>query len=140
MSYRIKCYTLFDITYTGITNNRNKENVTDWQYKRNTQCNLDTILQVISLRAQPENISNPIKSNKDKKFGSKYSNKGQQWTFVFDIAYHSVFNDGTNELGLLYNDCQGVPMIICGTEQQNLITSLDVTDEYRNIYFEIINE
>jgi hypothetical protein len=62
MSFKISCYTLFDITQTGVIN-RGKpgtdEDIDAWLVKRNTQCNFDTILQVISLRSQPEDISKP---------------------------------------------------------------------------------
>ena len=54
MSYRIRCYTLFDITRTGVLNRKspamyNPEELKSWEYKRNTQANYDTILQIINL-------------------------------------------------------------------------------------------
>ena len=64
MSYRISCYTLFDITQTGVLN-RTKPNegqdLAEWVQKRNTQCNFDTVLQVIALRSQPEIVNFPSK-------------------------------------------------------------------------------
>ena len=65
MNHRIACFTLFDITKTDITNrkapiNLSVKDLDDWEYKRNSQCNFDTIIQVISLRAQPERITKPI--------------------------------------------------------------------------------
>jgi len=63
MSLKIRCYTLFDISKTGVTNRRNSNNPDPkWQKQRNTQCNFDTILQVASLRSQPENITDPVES------------------------------------------------------------------------------
>jgi hypothetical protein len=63
MSHRIACYTLFDITKTGILNRaRPADDVTDfnlWSDQRASQCNLDTLLQVISLRSQPDNSTIP---------------------------------------------------------------------------------
>ena len=64
MSIKIACYTLFDITQTGVLNRSKPAVDMDpevWIYKRNTQCNFDTILQVISLRSQPEVIDLPVK-------------------------------------------------------------------------------
>ena len=61
----ITCYTLFDITQTGVLNRAkppNNEEHDQWLKQRNTQCNFDTIQQAISLRSQPEMISLPKKT------------------------------------------------------------------------------
>ena len=148
MSFRITCYTLFDITQTGVLN-RSKPSVdqdmTDWTYKRNTQANFDTILQVISLRSQPESLSIPkkrlIKFDDFENFGFLFQQIENEtypmWEFSFDIQHHSVFNDGISELGALYNDCNGVPMILCGTEWEKLPSFLDTSEELKNIYFTV---
>lgn len=146
MSYVITCYTLFDITYSQILNRhrpKNGEDVNVWRYKRSTQANLDTILQIISLRSQPENISIPIRKDIRfdifNNFGFLFEQEEDMsypcWSFTFEIMHPSVFNDGINELGTLYNDCDGVPMILCGTEYSRLPEFLDGTIELRNIYF-----
>jgi hypothetical protein len=146
MSHRIVCYTLFDITATGVLNRQrpvedHEYNV--WVHKRNTQCNFDTILQSISLRSQPEIVKHPEKllvtfdDNSD--FGFLFDGEDQPcWTFEFDIMHASVFDDGINELGALYNDCDGVPMIKCGTEWDKLPAFLDTSPEMRNIYFKVV--
>lgn len=151
MSYRITCYTLFDITQTGVLNRAKPGDDQDydkWFLNRNTQANFDTILQVINLRSQPEVITNPkktfIKFNEFEHFGFLFQQIEDEtypcWTFTFDIAHHSVFNDGENELGSLYNDCHGVPMILCGTEFSKLPNFLDISPELKNIYFRINDE
>jgi hypothetical protein len=61
------------------------------------------------------------------------------WTFDFDIQHPSVFNDGINEIGSLYSDCDNVPMIKCGTEWNKLPAFLDTSPELRNIYFKVVN-
>lgn len=146
MSYRIKCHTLFNVTQTGVTNRRKAEgDPLDWQFKRNTQCNLDTILQVISLRAQPENITVPekieINLNDSEMFGfliqSNEASSVPAWTFEFTIEQHSVFNNGISELGGLYIDCEEVPMIVNLGEVDKLSNFLDISPELRNVYFEI---
>lgn len=147
MSYRIKCYTLFNVTQTGVTNRRKIDgDPQDWQYKRNTQCNLDTIIQVISLRVQPENITIPdkveINLNDSEMFGFLLHSTTDQdsipvWSFEFTVAQHSVFNNGTSELGGLYTDCEEVPMITGLGEVDKLSNFLDHSPELRNIYFEI---
>ena len=143
MSHRIRCYTLFDITKTNVTNrSKPSEDVTTWLHNRNTQCNFDTILQVISLRSQPEVVKNPEKLKIDKftKFGFLYDIKQLDfcWVFEFEIQHSSVFDNGINELGALYTDCNNVPMIKCHTEILNLATFLDTSAELKNIHFEII--
>jgi hypothetical protein len=144
---RIRCYTLFDITRTGVVNrkaplNGSPEKTLEWERNRNTQCNLDTIIQIISLRSQPENISSPIKINeKFKDFGFMYEDEeiNYHWEFEFDILRQSVFDDGINPIGYLISDCDNVPMLLVGTEWPKLINFLDITPELRNIYFEVIS-
>ena len=143
MSHRIRCYTLFDITKTNVTNrSKPSEEVSTWLYNRNTQCNFDTILQIISLRSQPEVVKNPEKSQIDKfiKFGFLYNVEQLAfcWSFEFEVQHSSVFDNGTNELGALYIDCNNVPMIKCDTESVNLAAFLDTSPELKNIHFEII--
>ena len=151
MSFKICCYTLFDITQTGVVN-RSKPGPEDdpevWLHKRNTQCNFDTILQVISLRSQPEDIENPkqikIKFDEFEDFGFLFEQNSDEeyncWAFNFTVQHHSVFYDGVTELGYLYADCDQVPMIKTDTVWDKLPAFLDSTDELRNIYFKVIED
>ena len=149
MSLKIRCYTLFDITKTGITNRRNTpvpvdEKISLWEKQRNTQCNFDTIIQVISLRGLPEDIIDPYRDEivltDTEKFGFLLESETPcpVWTFDFSVVFGSVFNNGIEELGHLFTDCEGVPMIQVGTELNKLPTFLDISPELRNIYFEVI--
>ena len=74
-------------------------------------------------------------------FGFLYQQEEQEtypcWYFTFDIQHPSVFADGINDLGALYNDCDQVPMIKCGTEWDKLPSFLDGTAELRNIFFNL---
>lgn len=145
MSHRLACYTLFDITQTGVLNRAKPgvevEDVKNWVHKRNTQCNFDTILQVVSLRGQPDIVTSPRKIDvvldKDSQFGFLYKEKSKQpcWTFDFEVQHSSVFEDGVEQLGALYKDCQNVPMILCQTEYPKLSNYLDTDLSTRNIYF-----
>lgn len=148
MSYTIVCYTLFDVTTTGVlSRHRPPENVDikEWTHKRNTQCNFDTVVQAISLRSQPEVTKQPkqikIKFDEFDKFGFLFEQEDETeydcWVFEFEIQHPSVFNDGITELGALYTDCAKIPMIKCGTEWSKLPGFLDTSEELRNIYFEI---
>lgn len=148
MSHRICCYTLFDITQTGILNRSKptEDNIQDWIYQRNTQCNFDTILQVISLRSQPDHVKTPIRiemqgSDLDK-FGFLLvlndKSPSYYWKFEFEVHHSSVFENGIIQFGALYNDCEGVPMINCPTQISGVTTFLDTTEELQNIYFEAL--
>lgn len=145
MRQRIACYTLFDITKTGVLNRARPgddvADISDWYKKRNTQCNFDTILQIVSLRTQPDLYNDPkciqVLFDENCNFGEKYKdNKYHKvWTFDFDIQHLSVFDDGNNELGHLYNDCQNVPMILSDTMEIDIGNVLDCDKFSRNIYF-----
>jgi len=146
MNSIIRCHVLFDITHTGITN-RNRQNtyeITEWTHKRNTQCNFDTVLQVISIRSLPEICKLPtvstVKLNKHSKFGTVYKTESVKcWSFDFEIQSLSVFDDAVDTLGFLYKDCHNVPMIRCGTESNQISNFLDTSNERKNIYFEVIS-
>ena len=150
MSFTVSCYTLFDITQTG-TVNRNKpaldEDENIWLHKRNTQCNFDTVLQAISLRSQPEIIRMPektqIRFDEFTDFGFLYQQQENElyncWSFDFEIQHLSVFDNGISELGALYDDCDGIPMLKVGNEWDKLPEFLDASDELKNIYFKITN-
>jgi hypothetical protein len=144
MSYRVACYILFDITHTGVINRvaPNTHDILDWTHRRNTQSNFDTILQIISLRAQPEVTKLPVKismtdDNYDK-FGYVHTKSKEVqhcWKFEFEVQHASVFENGIMPFGALYNDCNGVPMV-SGDSTYYTVSTLDTSDELRNIYFE----
>lgn len=127
----VLCRTLFDITKTNVSNRRKTMDIVSSEIikQRNQQSNYETVIQVISLRALPENISEP----KVTKMVDKNVNC---WEFQFEVLQNSVFNDGDNELGNLYTDCNGVPMIVGLDESKNLTPILNKD----NIYFEIIQK
>ena len=58
--------------------------------------------------------------------------------FDFSIQHPSVFDDGITELGALYSDCEGIPMIKCETSWNKLPQFLDSSDEMRNIFFKVV--
>jgi hypothetical protein len=60
------------------------------------------------------------------------------WEFEFTISHAGVYDNGIGELGALYDDCEGVPMLKIGTEWDKLPDFLDTSPELRNIYFEVV--
>ena len=142
---------MFDITKTGNIHRRppingTPEQIKRWEKTRNTQTNFDTIIQVISLRSQPENITEPqeeifLFDETNDTFGFLFDSEDTAqscWSFEFTIPHNKVFDNGINELGHLLRDCDGVPMIKLGTEWEKLPNFLDTTPELRNIHFEVI--
>lgn len=146
---RIRCVTLFDITKTDV-NSRRVTNIGEdpllYNRRRNQQINFETILQIINMRSQPEDITTPIRTTvtfkKSDYWGTEYKSKEPVacWAFMFNISHSSVFNDGQSELGNLFKDCDGVPMITRLEEWDKLISKLNISKEYKNIHFELVNE
>jgi len=124
----------------------NQDDIEGWLNKRNTQCNFDTILQVISMRSQPEVVRFPTKvemtEDEFNLFGFLYTPNEDTtsycWKFEFEVQHSSVFDRETESLAALYNDCKGVPMISCPTQISGLSAFMDTTEELKNIYFEVM--
>ena len=149
MSQRLSCYVLFDVTHTGVMNRSRPQDAdtVNWLHRRNTQCNFDTILQVISLRSQPDVVKLPQKIEiTDKEldfFGFSYFQNTDDdtrycWKFEFEVQHSSVFADSHDTLGALYKDCDGVPMINCDEQHDFSSTFLNTTTELKNIHFEVL--
>lgn len=144
---KIRCYTLFDITKTNVGRRKpnTMESTAEYVKQRNQQVNYETVIQIISLRSQPENITDPKKqkiSANDTKWGSEYKDiydNQSMWSFSFTVYQSGVFDDGVNELGNLILDCNDVPMITNLEECKSLISRLNTTVEYKNIHFEVDN-
>ena len=137
MSDKIACYTLFDITKTNVPNrSKSPEGIEykTWVYQRNTQINFDTIIQAVSLRSQPENISTPIQLE----IKEDYFNIGRPiigWMFNFEVRSVSVYSNGNDELIYLKQDISDVPMLLCGTEYADLVNFLSIEKPTKNIHF-----
>jgi hypothetical protein len=141
---KIKCVTLFDITKTNISNRRNlfSDNVPGLVKQRNQQSNLETLLQVIGLRSQPEDITDPEVITAPKEYWSSAYNKKtvKSWEFTFTVGHKEIFRNDSDELGNLKSDCNGVPMIIGLDEGVELVPTLECYGEHRNIHFTILDE
>jgi hypothetical protein len=132
------CRTLFDCSPTGITGHFRigqipfqdhvGQSITDihsWNRSRNQQRNFETLLQIISLRSQPERIKLP------------FCDQGT-WSFSFEVEAESTFSmDGNPDpFAALYQDCNGVPMLT-GLDERNDVTP--VLEPKENIWFETVN-
>lgn len=140
---KIKCMTLFDITKTGVSNRRhNLTNSAEDHKKRNQQSNFETLLQIISLRCQPENISDPVVTETSKNvWGTSYkAKKVRTWSFTFTVDVASIYKFDGDDIGHLKSDCMGVPMILGLDESPGLEPILSYNRETKNIHFEIEHE
>ena len=138
---RIQCRTLFDCSYTGTTGHfRPSEipfedrmgqmiaNQTDWNHSRNQQRNWETLLQIISLRTQPLDITTPVY-------------RTGAWEFEFRVEAPSVYSldNDANPLAGLIQGCADVPMMIRLTEQPELQSTITTTGDKQNIWFLVLN-
>jgi len=135
------CRTLFDCTYTGVTGNfrinqlpfvdQSGKSITsqaEWNHARNQQRNWETIMQMISLRAQPTMVQDPALVD-------------HAWEFVFEVETPGVYSaNGTiDNYDTLLSECQGIPMIVGLTENSALQSQLSATVEPVNIWFKSVN-
>lgn len=144
---KIRCTTLFDITKTNVSNRRQMLVEPDQNNfkQRSQQSNFETLLQIIGLRCQPEDITDPVKKSMKLDYsmwGTDYKSKSQIWcwTFTFNVPQLIVFASPTDPLGNLYSDCNGVPMIIDLDEWKTSESRLSISKENKNIHFNIEND
>jgi hypothetical protein len=138
---KILCKTYFDCSCTGVTGNykssqipfvdRIGQPVTNqrlWHHSRNQQRNWETINQLIGLRTQPISVS---MSKVDQNI----------WSFEFEVEHSEVYSKtaDNNDLSLLLEECQNVPMIIGLNESLTSTSMLITSGPDQNIWFEAIN-
>lgn len=138
---KILCRTLFDCSQTGVTGNFKPSQVpftdqtgteitdlADWNRSRNQQRNFETIVQIISLRGQPVDISRPQCVD-------------GTWQFSFEVEVPGVYSTTgeLDNLDALKNECMGIPMIVNLREHYALEPTLNTQGSKTNIWFETIN-
>lgn len=135
---KVRCLTYFDITATGVKNHYKQSripfedqagntitNADTWHRSRNKQRNWETINQVISLRALPVDITEPVKTT---------HNERQAWVFEFVIEQQGAVSIGDNPIGALINDSNLVPML---TGLDETATTDQLLIPGSNIFFEV---
>ena len=98
MYEHIVCYTLIDITDSSALQRQN----------------LNTLIQTISLRANPMQIKVHMMGNqnmKDYEFGDNYGGNHNVWLLSFTVEQSNVFHNKNGELGGLEDDIHQVPII-----------------------------
>jgi hypothetical protein len=122
----IKVRTRFDITATGITGhykNSQKLSVVEWHKARNQQRNLETLIQIVALRTQIMSTTVPNENNKI-------------WEFEFE-SESNVWDTGTDTVGVLKADSDGVPMLLNLNNDPDIDTVLITQGLRQNIWFEL---
>jgi hypothetical protein len=130
------CYTLVDITQTGVIRDH-----PDRELERNQQRNWETVLQCIGLRAQPMDIHSlhgPIESTDlaEYEFGEMYTGRHRVWAFNFLVEHPGVFAHQGDPLYWLNQSFDEVPIITFLTETARFILPIFHTaGPIKNIYF-----
>ena len=135
---RFNCKTFFDITATGVTGHaksarmpfkdRSGKLITDynlWNQARNQQRNWETITQIISMRTQLFELTEPVKEN-------------HVWMFEFETETDGVFGDSSDPTQILREDSADVPMIVELENQENLRSVLTTSGPDQNIWFALV--
>jgi hypothetical protein len=108
--------------------------------ERNQQRNYESLVQVISIRAQPF-ITEPIKAitldTKDTVFGTQFLGPHKVWVLHFDVEHKDVFTKDNDPVGLLAQDIDNVPVITNLTESAYFESAMFSSTDYnrRNVYF-----
>jgi hypothetical protein len=126
---KIECRTLFDITATGVTGHYKSsqhkfKDITAWNRARNQQRNWETLTQILNLRTQ-------IMSNTEPTYDQNL------WVFAFE-SESNVWNDGTDPVGVLKADSDGVPMLRELNNDPDIEPVLVTHGARQNIWFDFI--
>lgn len=132
----ITCFTLVDITQTGVVHNRVEK-----EFERNQQRNWETVIQCLGLRTQPFEIHGPVDKIMDIDhdiFGEMYSGKHKVWMFTFSVEQTGVWAQGADVLSLLHTDFNEIPIIQGLNETANFILPIFYTaGAIKNIFFRL---
>jgi phosphotransferase system HPr-like phosphotransfer protein len=138
---KIVCRTFFDCSYTGVIGHFRSSEIpfvdqadqqvttqAEWHRSRNQQRNWETLMQIIGLRTQPQDVTRP-------------ECKDKEWVFEFVAEASGVYSltDYDDPLAGLKLDCNSIPMIVGLNEQANISPTVSVQGPDQNIWFETIN-
>jgi hypothetical protein len=107
------CQTLFDITATGTTGHCKSSHMPfydrsgclisdseSWHRSRNQQRNWETLTQILGLRTQLFNLTDPVTDQ-----------TGTKWMFEFETETDGVYGSESDPVAVLRADAAGVPML-----------------------------
>ena len=134
---KFACQTLFDITATGVTGHcktnrmpfqdRAGQIIRDeaaWNRSRNQQRNWETLTQILSLRTQLFDLTEPIQDQ-----------TGTRWMFEFETESDGVYGPDSDPVSVLRSDAAGVPMLRELNNDPDIETVLITEGPRQNIWF-----
>jgi hypothetical protein len=134
---KFACQTLFDITTTGVTGHYKLSRIPfrdragqmihdleSWNRSRNQQRNWETITQILSLRTQLFDLSDPISDQ-----------TGTRWMFEFETEFDGVYGPESDPVAVLRSDADGVPMLRELDNDPDIATVLITQGSRQNIWF-----
>ena len=134
---KFACQTLFDITATGVTGHCKTTRMPfkdqagqlihdsdSWNRSRNQQRNWETLTQILSLRTQLFEITDPIPDQ-----------TGTRWMFEFETESDGIYGPNDDPVSVLRSDAQGVPMVRELNNDPDIDTVLITEGARQNIWF-----
>ena len=134
---KFACQTLFDITATGVTGHCKTTRMPfkdqagqlihdsdSWNRSRNQQRNWETLTQILSLRTQLFEITDPIPDQ-----------TGTRWMFEFETETDGVYGPEDDPVSVLRSDAEGVPMLRELNNDPDIDTVLITEGARQNIWF-----
>jgi hypothetical protein len=131
------CQTRFDITATGVTGHAKSarmpfvdragqtiNNEESWNRSRNQQRNWETITQILSLRTQLFDLTNPIQDQ-----------TGLRWMFEFETESDGIYGPESDPVSVLRTDANGVPMLRELNNDPDIENVLVTEGALQNIWF-----
>jgi hypothetical protein len=127
-------YTLVDITKTDVT-----QYTPERAKMRNKHRNWETVVQILSLRAQILNVRQfkTVKADLAHfEFGSEYQGQHRVWSFEFTVEFENLYAVDSHEYNVLEDDFAQTPIILELDETVKLPSPLFYTaGPNKNIYF-----
>jgi len=137
---RYACQTLFDITATGVTGHfkitrmpfvdqagQHIHDLASWNRSRNQQRNWETLTQILGLRTQLFDMTDPVRDK-----------SGTSWMFEFETESSGAFGPDSDPTQSLRTDAEGVPMILDLNNRSDLVPVLRTSGPQQNIWFAVV--
>lgn len=134
---KFACQTLFDITATGVTGHckttrmpfqdragQTIRDVESWNRSRNQQRNWETLTQILSLRTQLFDLTEPVPDQ-----------SGTRWMFEFETESEGIYGPESDPVSVLRSDATGVPMLRELDNDPDIETVLVTEGPRQNIWF-----
>jgi hypothetical protein len=128
-------YSLIDITNTGVTRSNDPDSL-----ERNQQRNWETVLQCMSLRTQPLQITKPqiieLEDVSALEFGDMYTGPQKVWCWLWAVEREEIYDLPNKPLGALLLDFEQVPVVTCLTETARFMLPIFYPyGSIKNVYF-----